>query len=55
MVLAVWTTTDRHGEACMSPRGTAKDESPEFVPLDRGSCEKFEIFGERGVRARRLQ
>ena len=38
MVLAVWTTTDRHGATCTSPRGTAKDESPEFVPLDKGDA-----------------
>jgi hypothetical protein len=36
MVLAVWTTTARHGEPCMSLGGTAKDESLEFVPLDKG-------------------
>ena len=37
MVLTVWTTAARHGEPCMSPRGTAKDESSEFVPLTRES------------------
>jgi hypothetical protein len=41
MVLAVCTTTDRHGEPCVSPRGTAEDESPEFVPLDKGDAALF--------------
>src|SRR4030095_25532 len=52
MVLAVWTTTDRHGEPCMSPCGTAKDESPEFVPLDEGSCEKIRPVGAPGLHQR---
>jgi hypothetical protein len=41
MVLAVWTTTARHGEPYMSPGGTAKDESLEFVPLDKGDAALF--------------
>ena len=46
MVLAVWTTTDRHGEPCVSPRGTAEDESPEFVPLDKGHAALFASGGQ---------
>jgi len=46
MVLAVWTTTARHGEPCMSARGTAKDESPEFVPLDEGDAALFSAGGQ---------
>ena len=46
MVLAVWTTTARHGEPCMSTRGTAKHESPEFVLLDKRDAALFAIGGQ---------
>jgi len=47
MVLAVWTTTARHGEPCMLASGTAKHESPEFVLLlDKGDAALFAIGGQ---------
>jgi len=30
----------------MSPRSTAKDESPEFVPLDKGDAALFAAGGQ---------
>jgi hypothetical protein len=41
MVLEVWTTTARHGEPCMSPRGTAKDESPRVCPARQAGRRAF--------------
>jgi hypothetical protein len=46
MVLAVWTSTARHGEPCMSARGTAKHESSEFVLLDKGDAALFAVGGQ---------
>ena len=46
MVLAVWTTTARHGEPCMSASGPANHESPEFVLLDKGDAALFAVGGQ---------
>jgi hypothetical protein len=46
MVLAVWPTTARHGEPCMSASGPAKHESPEFVRLDKEDAALLAVGGQ---------